>query len=311
MEQVPNIYGSTSVAAPRSTTTEMVVSRQAQEVQAAMVIAKKFPRNEFESFNRIMVACQRKGLAEKSMYEYPRGGERVTGPSIRLAEAMAQAWGNIDFGIIELEQKKGESQVMAYAWDLETNARQTKVFSVPHIRSKKGGNVALTDPRDIYEQVANYGARRLRACILGIIPGDVIESAIAQCEKTLIGENKEPLEDTIRAVAATFEKEYGVTVAMLEKFIGCKIESFTMQNLIRLKKFYVSLNDGMAKREDYFEMMPVTDDAEINNPFPEDKNGKQTGKKEKKAATAEPEPEPQEPDPSFIPPEGDPDLPFN
>ena len=159
--------------------------------------------------------------------------------------------------------------------------------------------------------MANYGARRLRACILGIIPGDVIESAIAQCEKTLIGENKEPLEDTIRAVAATFEKEYGVTVAMLEKFIGCKIESFTMQNLIRLKKVYVSLKDGMAKREDYFEMMPVTDDAEINNPFPEDKNGKQTGKKEKKAATAEPEPEPQEPDPSFIPPEGDPDLPFN
>lgn len=312
MEQVPNIYGSTAVAAPRSTTTEMVVSRQAQEVQAAMVIAKRFPRNEVESYNRIMKACQRKSLAERSMYEYPRGDTRVTGPSIRLAEAMAQSWGNIDFGIIELEQKNGESQVMAYAWDLETNTRQTKVFSVPHIRAtKKGGNVPLKDPRDIYEMVANQGARRLRACILGVIPGDVIDAAITQCEKTLAGDSREPLADTVRAVANTFESEYGVTVPMLEKFIGCKIESFTMQNLIRLKKVYVSLKDGMAKREDYFEMMPVTDDAEINNPFPEDKNGKQTGKKEKKAATAEPEPEPQEPDPSFIPPEGDPDLPFN
>lgn len=312
MEQVPNIYGSTSVAAPRSTTTEMVVSRQAQEVQAAMVIAKRFPRNEVESYNRIMKACQRKSLAERSMYEYPRGDTRVTGPSIRLAEAMAQNWGNIDFGIIELEQKSGESQVMAYAWDLETNTRQTKVFSVPHIRAtKKGGNVPLKDPRDIYEMVANQGARRLRACILGVIPGDVIDAAISQCERTLAGDGREPLADTVRAVANTFETEYGVTVPMLEKFIGCKIESFTMQNLIRLKKVYVSLKDGMAKRDDYFEMMPVTDDAEINNPFPEDKNGKQTGKKEKKAATAEPEPEPQEPDPSFIPPEGDPDLPFN
>lgn len=314
MEQVPNIYGSTAVAPPRSTTTEMVVSRQAQEVQAAMVIAKRFPRNEVESYNRIMKACQRKSLAERSMYEYPRGDTRVTGPSIRLAEAMAQNWGNIDFGIIELEQKSGESQVMAYAWDLETNTRQTKVFSVPHIRAtKKGGNVPLKDPRDIYEMVANQGARRLRACILGVIPGDVIDAAISQCERTLAGDGREPLADTVRAVANTFETEYGVTVPMLEKFIGCKIESFTMQNLIRLKKVYVSLKDGMAKREDYFEMMPVADDTEINNPFSEDKKGEQRGKQDKETATPEaeqPNPDTQEPDPSFIPPEGDPDLPF-
>lgn len=310
MEQVANIFENKVAVAPQNATTAMVVSRQAQEVQAAMVIAKKFPRNEFESFNRIMVACQRKGLAEKSMYEYPRGGERITGPSIRLAEAMAQNWGNIDYGIIELEQRPGESQVMAYAWDLETNTRQTKIFSVPHVRETKKGNYSLTEPRDIYEVVANKGARRLRACILGIIPGDVIEAAIAQCEKTLIGENKEPLEDTIRAVAATFEKEYGVTVAMLEKFIGCKIESFTMQNLIRLKKVYMSLKDGMSSREDYFEMLPSAGDTEINNPFNEDKKEKKKGKQDKEALTAEPEPDTQEPDPSFIPPEGDPNLPF-
>lgn len=159
----------------RNTQTEMMISRQAQEVQAAMVIAKKFPRDEVESFNRILRACQRKRLAEGAMYEYPRSGTKVTGPSIRLAEAMAQNWGNIDFGILELEQKSGESQVMAYAWDLETNTRQTKVFSVPHMRGTKRGNVPLTDPRDVYEMVANQGARRLRACILGVIPGDVVD----------------------------------------------------------------------------------------------------------------------------------------
>ena len=153
MELVTNIYGNSMPAAQNHATTEMVISRQAQEVQAAMVIAKKFPRDEVQSFNRIMKACQRKTLAEQAMYEYPRGGTKVTGPSIRLAEAMAQNWGNLDYGIVELEQKNGESQVMAYAWDLETNTRQTKIFSVPHIRSTKKGNIALTDPRDIYELV--------------------------------------------------------------------------------------------------------------------------------------------------------------
>ena len=113
--------------ASHNTQTEMMIGRQAQEVQAAMVIAKRFPRDEVESYNRIMRSCQRTSLAESSMYEYPRGGQKVTGPSIRLAEAMAQNWGNLDYGIMELEQKNGESQVMAYAWDLETNTRQCKI----------------------------------------------------------------------------------------------------------------------------------------------------------------------------------------
>lgn len=58
MQEVENIYGASVPAAGRSTTTEMMVSRQAQEVQAAMVVAKKFPRNEVESYNRIIRACQ-------------------------------------------------------------------------------------------------------------------------------------------------------------------------------------------------------------------------------------------------------------
>lgn len=280
MESVANIYESYEAQPQfgRSVTTEMVTTRQAQEVQAAMVIAKKFPRNEVESYNRIMRACQRKSLAEQAMYEYPRGGTKVTGPSIRLAEAMAQNWGNLDFGIIELEQKNGESQVMAYAWDLETNTRQSKIFSVPHIRSTKKGNVPLTDPRDIYELVANQGARRVRACILGVIPGDVIDAAISQCNATLAGQCTGPLIDTVRQIANTFEEKFGITIPILEKYIGCKIESFSMNDLIRLKKVYRSLVDGMAKREDYFEMLPQTESSEVSDPF---KDKKETNKKSK------------------------------
>lgn len=264
----------------RNTQTEMMVSRQAQEVQAAMVIAKRFPRDEVESFNRILRACQRKGLAENAMYEYPRGGTKVVGPSIRLAEAMAQNWGNLDFGIIELEQKNGESQVMAYAWDLETNTRQTKVFSVPHVRSTKKGNVPLTDPRDIYEMVANQGSRRVRACILGVIPGDVQEAAVEQCNKTLVEGETKPIIDLVRGVAATLKEKYGVPLEAIEKYIGCKAEAFSMNDLVRLKRVYKSLNDGMAKREDFFDMALSADDSEIENPFPgneKKKEGKTDG----------------------------------
>lgn len=285
MESELNIYESAGVQPGKRTTTEMVTTRQAQEVQAAMVIAKKFPRDEVESYNRILRACQRKSLAEQAMYEYPKGGTKVTGPSIRLAEAMAQNWGNLDFGIIELEQKNGESQVMAYAWDLETNTRQTKIFSVPHIRGTKKGNVLLTDPRDIYELVANQGARRVRACILGVIPGDVQDAAVEQCHKTLIEGEKKPLVDLVRDMAALFQQEFGVPLDSIEAYIGCKSEAFSMNDLVRLKRVVKSLRDGMAKREDFFNLKPVADSSEVENPF---QDGEKSEKKGKGAVKDEP-----------------------
>jgi hypothetical protein len=237
----------------RGVLAEMTISRQAQEVQAAMVIAKRFPRDEAAAFNRIMKSCERKSLAEQSMYEYPRGGQKVTGPSIRLAEAIAQNWGNLDFGVLELEQRNGESVVMAYAWDLETNTRQTKTFTVRHIRDTKQGSKALTESRDVYEISANQGARRVRACILGVIPGDVVDAAIKQCEKTLAGDNKTPLSDTIRDMIVVFEREHQVTKEMLEKYIGCKYDAFTRNDVLRLAKVSKSLTDGMAVCEQFFD----------------------------------------------------------
>ena len=258
------------MAAGRSVTAEMVTSRQTQEVQGQIIMAKRFPRDYVASCNRIMQACQRRGLAEKAMYEYPRGGQKVVGASIRLAEALAQNWGNISFGIVELEQKPGESQVMAYAWDLETNTRQEKIFSVPHVRSTKKGNVALTDPRDIYEMVANQGARRLRACILGIIPGDVVEDAMEQCSQTLIGETDKPIIDLVKDMAAVFKKEFSVPIEAIEKYIGCKSSAFSMNDLIRLRRVYTSLKDGMAKREEVFEL-PGAERKEAEDAFEEKK----------------------------------------
>lgn len=261
----------------RTSQTEMMITRQAQEVQVAMLAAKKFPRDQIGAFNNILRACQRKKLAESSMYEYPRGEEKITGPSIRLAEAIAQNWGNIDFGFMELEQKGGVSQVMAYAWDLETNARQTKLFSVPHIRHTRKGDYPLTDPRDIYELVANQAARRVRACILGIVPGDVVEAAVERCHKTLREGYEEPLVDRVRTMAMVFEKEFSVTLPMLEKYLGCKSEAFSENDFVRLKKVYVALRDGMAKREDYFEIALPVDESEISDVF----NGGEKGEEKK------------------------------
>lgn len=247
-----NIFGNGAMQTVPNAQVQGYTRRQSQEVQAAVFMAKQFPRNEQQAYNRIMSSCSRLTLAESAMYEYPRGGQKVTGPSIRLAEAVAMAWGNIDFGFIELEQRQGSSSVMAYAWDLETNTRRQIVFDVAHQRDTKQGAKALESSRDIYELIANQAARRVRSCLLGIIPGDVVEAALEKCKKTIKAGNKTPLQDRIRDMVVSFEQDYAVTIPMLEEYIGCKTEAFSENDFIRLKNVYRSLRDGMAKREEIF-----------------------------------------------------------
>lgn len=238
---------------------EVEQQRAIAETQAAMIIAQRFKRNQAEAMDRILTACTRHGLAEAALYEYSRGGTAITGPSIRLAEAIAQNWGNLQFGIRELEQKGNSSTVEAFAWDVETNTRQVKVFQVPHKRYTKKGTYNLEDPRDIYELTANQGARRLRACILGLIPGDVIEAAIKQCETTL----KTKAEVTPERIASLLEKfaAFQVTKEQIEKRVQRHIDAMTPALMVNLGKIYNSIKDGMSSPADWFEMEQVPDDA--------------------------------------------------
>lgn len=231
---------------------EIAESRAQHEVQAAFVIAKKFPRNQMESYAAIIEACKRPFLAEQAMYAYPRGGSLVTGPSIRLAEAMAQAWGNLDCGVREISQSNGVSVAEAYAIDLQTNTRVTKIFHVKHERHTKKGISKLTDPREIYELVANQGSRRLRACILGILPGDVVEAAVDRCKKTM--ETSEvPISERVRRMVLAFD-EQGIKVEHIEKRLGHKLDAIIPTELVNLTSIYKSLKDGMANREDFFDI---------------------------------------------------------
>lgn len=222
------------------------------EVQAAMVIAQRFPRSPQAAWSRIEQACQRPSLAEQAVYAYSRGGSEVTGPSIRLAEALAQAWGNIQFGVRELDQREGESTVEAFAWDLETNTKRSIVFQVGHERHTKRGVTKLTDPRDIYETVANQGARRLRACILAVIPGDVTDGAVRECNKTLHA-RVEVTDERRKAMLDTFAG-YGVKKEHIEKRIQRTLDSIAPAQFLALGRIANSLRDGMSSPSDWFEI---------------------------------------------------------
>ena len=246
---------------PQGVMAQSAVAREVSEVQSALVIAKQFPRDERRCMDRILNACTRPSLAEAALYQYSRGGTDITGPSIRLAEAIAQAWGNLQCGVRELERRAGESTCEAFAWDIESNTKFTRTFAIPHVRQTKKGSYRLEDDRDIYEMVANQGARRLRACILETIPGDVIDAAVKQCDLTL-ATNESVTPESIQAMLDAF-REFSVSKEQIERRIQRRIESMTPAQKAALRKVYVSLKDQMSTPGDWFEAVtpagaPVT-----------------------------------------------------
>lgn len=233
---------------------EIESNKAVAEAQGKLVIAKHFPRDEFNAYENLMKACSRMSLAEAAIYSYPRSGSTISGPSIRLAEEAARCWGNVDFGIKELSQNDGESEMMAYCWDMQTNVMSSQQFVVSHVRDTKSGRQKLTSQRDIYENNANMAGRRLRARILAILPPDLIAAAVAECQKTLAGSKKEPFEDRVRKMITAFSG-IGVSREMLEKRLGREITEMTMEDLVEHISIFNSIRDGNSKISDWFEFV--------------------------------------------------------
>ena len=82
-------------------------------VQGQILIATKFPRDVDLSLQKIERACARERLASLAVYQYQRGGTDITGPSIRLAEAVASVWGNVKFGFDVMESNEVTNKVRA------------------------------------------------------------------------------------------------------------------------------------------------------------------------------------------------------
>ncbi len=227
------------------------VNRAIAEAQGKLVIAKRFPRDEISAYNRVVQACQRKGVAEKAFFSYNRGNSVVSGVTIRFAEELARCWGNIDYGIKELSQDEGKSEMQAYAWDLETNAQSIQNFTNPHIREANGKARKLTSQRDIYEINANMGARRLRSRILAILPSDLVDMAVAECKKTLAGDNSEPLADRIKKLIVYFAK-IGVTQEQIEARLKKKADQMSIDDFTDFVGIYNSLKTGETKASEWF-----------------------------------------------------------
>jgi hypothetical protein len=255
--------------------------RAIAEVQARMIIARANPRDPVRSMELVLNDCTRPTLADHAIYQYARGGTDIRGPSIRLAEAIAQRWGNIASGIKELSRSGEYSECVAYAWDLESGYYDERQFQIRHWRDTKKGGYLLTDERDIYELIANFGQRRKRAVLLTVIPGDVTEAALEQCERTMYA-RADVTPEGIKRLIETFA-ELGITQPQIEARIQRRLDAIRPAQVVMLRKIYTSLKDGMSEPADWFEAVVLAQpEAEAQQAQPQ----------RRQRRTREPEPPP-------------------
>ncbi|CAJ8910298.1 Uncharacterised protein [Burkholderia pseudomallei] len=297
-------FGNTRAELAQTAGARQGQSREVAEMQVTYLMAQQFPRDPKAAMDRILDAFTRLSLAEKSQYEYSRGGTEIRGPSIKAMEAIAAEWENIDVKWRILSRGVDArgipfSEVEASATDTQTRTRKSIAFIVSHWRDTKTGGYALKDERDVYELCANMAQRRVRACIEAVIPTDVIEAAMAQADTTLQKVDTSP--EAVQKMLAAFQP-FGVTKAHIEKRIQRALDTIKPTQMVTLKRIYASLRDSMSEPADWFDMPAASPAREGEPPAGGTKaDSIKARMRERGAEPAAPEPEPAPPQSSAPP----------
>lgn len=252
VKQASNVVEANSQIGSNQVSTSVQGAKALAEVQGKIIMAKQFPRDMTLVLNRVKASCERPSLAKVAEYQYVKGGTTVRGASIKLLEAVAQCYGNVQTNWKELSRDtiNHKSLCIAEAWDLENNVCESLEFEVSHFRDKGGTRTLVTSERDIYELIASQAVRRQRKCLEFVIPRDIIDEARETCNTTLT--KGIDIQAELNKVITFFNETYKVTVKQLETYFGMGRQGFNTQTYLSLRKLFQAFQDGVTTPEEIF-----------------------------------------------------------
>jgi hypothetical protein len=258
------------VAAPQELETAGAQARAIAEIQAAIIIAKKYPRNEEASFQRLMKACDRFGFADAAAYAFKRGAKKnpvtgdwednmVTGPAAPMVREACRIWGNSRSGLLVVHETKDTRKIRGWAWDLETNTYKEAEDEFEKLVERKvkvnGRNTNETEwvvpnERDLRELTNRRGAILVRNCQLDIMPKDYIEDALDRAQQTVEkGARTDP--DAWKKIANAFG-ELNISVDQLFKYLHHPLQESSPKELVTLRAIWKSISDGNSTWAEYY-----------------------------------------------------------
>lgn len=228
-----------------------LVSEMAKaEIAQQVATARQFPRSvKRASANINSLVTLDEEAAQDCIYALPRGGKPIRGPSVRLAECVAQSWGNNRVATRVVEIDRAEKVVVAEAvfHDLETNAAVKT--SVRRRISDRQGRLLNDDMIVVTGNAACSIAKR--NAILSGVPKAVWNRAYNAAEGVIKGDVKTLAERRSKAVKAF--GTWGVTAAQVYAALGVAgEEEVTLEHLPTLIGMYNAVKNGEETVETLF-----------------------------------------------------------
>lgn len=233
------------------------------ELDIQISTAKAYPR-DIERFLKEAeaLACLDEETAESCIYSLPRGKgkdnkqEFLKGESVRLAEIMTTAYGNIHAAARIIENDGKTITAEGAAWDLEKNVRIAKQVK-RSIVGKFG-----TFSADMQVVTGNAASSiALRNAIFSVIPRAFVKTIYDKCVKKAIGDQTK-LTNKIKELFERFKK-YGIDPEKILAYFEKKsLEEITLEEVQEMIGIGTALKDGSLPIEKAF----IEDNETMVNP---------------------------------------------
>lgn len=236
-------------------------------IQSAYVMAMQRPRSEEQSRARILQACKDPRFAKLAEYSKPVGGQKIVGPSVRLAELCVREWGNIMSDVQVVFEDDTVRRVKVTLLDLQTNASFSKEVQIKKTVERKNGQgreivgertntygdkvfIVLSTDDELHNKEAALISKIIRNEGLRLIPSDIVDEARAVAKKALHDRDAKDPAAAKKAVLDSF-MTIGVQPKNLEAYMGHSLDTVSPAELQDLRAVYQAIQSGEATWADY------------------------------------------------------------
>ena len=189
------------------------------EYDVSIATAHKFPRSIGQFFKRAeSMATATPEIAASCEYAKPVGGEKVKGPSARLAEIVAATYGNLRVQARIISETHSEVVAQGVCHDLETNVAHSTEVSVSLLK-RNGDRVG---PEQVQTARGSACSKARRNAIFLAVPAALCIPIITAARKVAAGDAK-TLPERRKAQLDWFAKQ-GIKPATIFAWLGVKGE---------------------------------------------------------------------------------------
>jgi hypothetical protein len=218
------------------------------EIDIQISTAKRYPRSIKLFINQATeMATLTEEVAESCFYALPRDGKTVEGPSARLAEIVANAFGHMRIEGRVVNEDDRFVTARGTAWDLQNNV--AIAYEVRRRITDRNNKKYKDDMIGVTSNAATSIA--LRNAVFKVVPSSFWRPIYEQCKKVAVG-NAQTLADK-RAKMLEYFQKMGVTEARVLMQLGVRgVEDVTLEHLATLKGLATAIKENETTVDEAF-----------------------------------------------------------